>query len=185
MTATLKHYLDADWARLMTLTGTPGAARRWTAHLGPRFAPVTLVRCAQTAHASGWRRLAKLFSLANFMLFKLEVPARLEIGPGLVIPHPQGTVLGASRIGANATIFHQVTLGGRVADFGYDPATRPVIGDDVTLSVGAKILGPVTLGDGCVVGANAVVLKNVPPGALAVGVPATIRMPDDHGGEHE
>ncbi|NUU03202.1 serine O-acetyltransferase [Herbaspirillum robiniae] len=185
MTYTLKQYLDADWHRLCSLVGAPHMPRRWNSHFGPRFAPVTLVRCAQTAHGRGWRRLAKLFSLANFMLFNIEVPARLPIGPGLVIPHPQGTVLGASSIGANATIFHQVTLGGRVADFEYDPSRRPVVGDSVTLSVGAKILGPLHLGDGCVVGANAVVLEDVPPGALAIGVPAKIRRQDSEENSHE
>lgn len=176
MNYSLKQFLDADWERLSALCGRPSQPRSWSSLLQPRFAPVVLVRYAQNAHARGWYRLAKLISLANFMLFKLEVPARLDIGPGLVIPHPQGTVLGACRIGTNATIFHQVTLGGNVADFGFNPSLRPVVGDDVTLSVGAKILGPIRLGDSCVVGANAVVLCDVPPGALAVGVPAKIKM---------
>jgi len=179
MSLTLKEYLDADWARLCSLLGTPGVPRHLTSHFGPRFAPVTLVRLAQIAHISGYRRIAKVFSLVNFMLFGLEVPARLPLGPGIVIPHPQGIVLGAGSIGANATIFHQVTLGGRIADFEYDPQKRPHVGDNVTISVGAKILGPFHLGDGCVIGANAVVLCDVPPSALAVGVPAKIRLLDE------
>lgn len=174
MSGTLKEYLDADWARLCTLLETPGVPRRLSSHLGPRFAPVTLVRCAQIAHTRGCLRIAKAFSLANFMLFNLEVPARLPIGPGLVIPHPQGIVLGAGSIGANATIFHQVTLGGKIADFKYDPSKRPHVGNDVTIAVGAKILGPIHLGDGCVIGANAVVLCDVPAARLAIGVPAKI-----------
>ena len=177
MNYSLKQYLDADWERLSALCGRSGQPRPRIGLLQPRFAPVVLVRWAQNAHVLGWYRLAKLISLANFMLFKLEVPARLEIGPGLVVPHPQGTVLGACRIGINATIFHQVTLGGGVADFGFDASLRPIVGNDVTLCVGAKILGPIRLGDSCVVGANAVVLCDVPPKALAVGVPATIKMP--------
>jgi serine O-acetyltransferase len=185
MAYTLKYYLDADWARLCSLIGTPDIPRRWTHHFGPRFAPVALVRYAQIAHARGYRRIAKVFSLVNFMLFNLEVPARLAIGPGLVIPHPQGTVLGASKIGINATIFHQVTLGGKVADFEYDAEKRPCVGDNVILSVGAKILGPVQLGDGCVIGANAVVLDDVPPGAMAVGVPAKIHVPAAEGSQDE
>ena len=172
----MKHYLDADWERLSALCGKPGIPRQWISHFQPRFAPVVLVRYAHFVHLRGWCRLAKLFSLANFIFFNLEVPASLYIGPGLVIPHPQGTVLGACRIGANATIFHQVTIGGSVADFKFDPNLRPVIGNDVTLCVGAKILGVIKLGDFCVVGANAVVLSDVPPRALAVGVPAKIKM---------
>jgi serine O-acetyltransferase len=179
MSLKLKEYLNADWARLCALLGKPGTPRRLISHFGPRFAPVTILRFAQVAHVHGYFRLAKLFSLTNFILFNLEVPARLHIGPGIVIPHPQGTVLGACSIGENATIFHQVTLGGRVADFEYDPNKRPRVGDNVTISVGAKILGPLQLGDGCVIGANAVVLRDVPPASIAVGVPAKNHLLDD------
>ena len=176
MNLSLKQYLDADWERLSIVCGwPPGRPRNWVSYLHPRFAPVALVRCARSAYAHRLHRLAKLFSLANFLVFKLEVPAFLDIGPGLVIPHPQGTVLGACKIGNNATIFHQVTLGASSADFGFNPSLRPVVGNDVTLSVGAKILGAVHLGDGCVVGANAVVITDVPAGAVAVGVPAKIK----------
>lgn len=171
---TLREYLDADWRRLHELAGRETPPRRWLSHAGPRFAPVTLIRLAQVFHRNGYQRLAKVWSLLNFLLFGLEVPTRLDIGPGLVLPHPQGTVLGARQIGANVTIFHQVTLGGRTADFDYDPMRRPLVGDGVTLSVGAKILGSLTIGDGATIGANAVVLEDVPAGATAVGIPARI-----------
>lgn len=174
MKSEVGRYLDADWRRLSALAGQPERPRRWTSSFGPRFAHISALRWAQVLHARGYTRLAKIPSLFNFMVFTLEVPARLSIGPGLVMPHPQGIVMGARSIGSNATIFHQVTFGGRVADFEYEPARRPVVGDNVTVSAGAKILGPVSLGDGCTVGANAVVLADVPPGATAVGVPARI-----------
>lgn len=176
MSIKLKEYLDSDWARLCVLLETPGRPRRFICHFGPRFAPVTLLRCAQVAHFRGFHRLAKLLSFLNFIIFNLEVPARLQIGPGIVIPHPQGIVLGACSIGTNATIFHQVTLGGKIADFVYDPNKRPRVGNNVTISVGAKVLGPLELGDGCIIGANAVVLSDVPPLSLAVGVPAVNRI---------
>lgn len=164
--------LDADWARLAGLLGHPGARRRFGSNFSPRFVPVVLIRLAYSLGARGWRRTADVLRFLNMVLFGLEVPTRLEIGAGLILPHTQGTVLGAARIGRNVTIFHQVTLGASAADYGYDPRLRPVVEDDVTLSAGAKVLGPVTLGKGCVVGANAVVLQDVPPGCLAVGVPA-------------
>jgi len=176
MSLKLKEYLNSDWARLCVLLEKPGRPRRFFSHFSPRFAPVTLLRCAQVAHFRGFYRLAKLFSLLNFILFNLEVPARLQIGPGIVIPHPQGIVLGACSIGSNATIFHQVTLGGKIADFVFDPNKRPRVGNNVTISVGAKVLGPLELGDGCIIGANAVVLSDVPPLSLAVGVPAVNRV---------
>ena len=174
MSFPLRQTLDADWARLGELSGQQHAARRWVHHFSPRFAPVSLIRHAHALHCGGWRRLAKLLQLLNFVVFGLEVPAALAIGPGLVIAHTQGTVLGAAFIGSNVTIFHQVTLGAVAIDVAYTPALRPSVEDGVTLSVGAKVLGGVTLGRGCVVGANAVVLADVPAGSVAVGVPARI-----------
>jgi serine O-acetyltransferase len=170
----LASLLDADWARLSSLAGNDASPRRTLSSFSPRFAPVVLLRCAHALHRRGWPRVAKLFSLANFVLFGLEAPARLEIGPGLVLMHTQGTVLGAARIGSNVTIFHQVTLGAKAADLAYRPELRPIIGDDVVLSAGAKVLGALTVGAGATIGANAVVLKSLPPNCVAVGVPAKV-----------
>lgn len=170
----LSEYLDADWQRLSSLAGTPGRRRTLRVHFSPRFAPVTMLRLAQTMHAAGWTRLARLPALLNFLLFGLEVPARLQIGTGLVLMHTQGTILGAAAIGSDVTIYQQVTLGARTADFAYRPELRPVVEDGVTLTAGAKVLGALTLHRGCTVGANAVVLADVPAHALAVGVPARI-----------
>jgi serine O-acetyltransferase len=127
---------------------------------------------AQSLHDAGWKRFAKLPALVNFVLFGLEVPPRLPIGPGLVLTHTQGTILGAASIGTNVTLYQQVTLGARGMDFAYTLSLRPVLEDDVIVSAGAKVLGGLILGQGCVVGANAVVLSDVPPGYVAMGVPA-------------
>jgi len=170
----LKDYLDADWRRLHEFAGMEMPRRTLLRMASPRFAPVLLLRLAQCLHTNGWPRLAKLASLANLVLFGLEVPTRLEIGAGLVLPHSQGTILGAARIGSNVTIYQQVTLGAQLADFHYNPALRPSVGAGVIITAGAKVLGPVRLGDESIVGANAVVLTDVPPGAVAVGVPARI-----------
>lgn len=171
---TVSSLLNADWARLLEVGKQPFRRRRFVDNFSPRFATVVLVRLAQGAFQRRWYGTAKLMSLLNFLLFGIEVPPRLSIGPGLVIPHSQGTVLGARVIGDNVTIFHQVTLGAREADFEFDPLLRPYVGDGVTLSVGSKVLGPVSIGNGAVIGANAVVLADVPSGSLAVGVPAHI-----------
>lgn len=171
----LRALLDSDWAQMCVFSGQPLSARSRLSFIHPRFAPVYILRLAQRSHTKGWTRLAKLFSLMNVLLFSFEVPARLEIGPGLVIPHPFGTILGAGRIGANVTIYQQVTLGATLADYNFEIATRPQVEDGVIITAGAKILGAVTLGEGSVIGANAVVLKNVPPHSIAVGVPAVIK----------
>lgn len=141
----------------------------------PRFAPVLLIRVAGSLARVRIPVLPKLVSLLNFVVFGLEVAADSEIGPGLVIAHTQGTVLGARRIGRNALIYHQVTLGAREMDPGFDPRRRPEVGDEVMIGAGAKVLGGVSIGDRAVVGANAVVIRDVPPDSLAVGVPAEVR----------
>lgn len=170
----LRELLDADWRQLHVVGRMPQRPRGVLSVFSPRFAPVVLLRVAQRLHARGYGGLAKLFSMLNIVIFGLEVPSRLMIGPGLVLPHVQGTVLGAGHIGANVTIFHQVTLGAAEADFAYDASLRPHVDDGVTITAGAKVLGPVRIGKDATVGANAVVLKDVPAGALAVGVPARV-----------
>jgi serine O-acetyltransferase len=166
----LSDLLDTDWARLAVLSNVEMKPRRLLHSLSPRFAPVVLIRTAQCLYAAGWQRLAKLPALVNFVLFGIEVTPRMPIGPGLVLMHTQGTVLGATSIGRNVTIYHQVTLGAVTMDFGYTPTLRPTVGDDVVIGVGAKVLGGLTLGRGSVIGANAVVIKSVLPGHVAVGI---------------
>lgn len=97
-----------------------------------------------------------------------ELPRSVPAGPGLKLPHSgRGVVVHpTSRFGAGVTLYHQVTIGVRGA------GSPPVIGDDVYLGCGARILGPIMLGKGCAIGANAVVLKDVPAGEVWVGVPA-------------
>ena len=89
-----------------------------------------------------------------------------DIGPGLIIQHGFATVIAARKIGANCWVNQQVTIGFK------RPDERPVLGDGVLVYAGAKILGNVTIGDGAQIGANAVVLHDVPPFHTAVGVPA-------------
>ena len=168
----LRQLLDADWTRLHVFGGQPPRRRTLGSHLNPRFATVVLIRLAQRAHAKGWGRLAKLFSLFNVIIFGIEVPPRLAIGPGLVIPHANGIVVGAGAIGSDVTIYQGVTFGAGLADFDYDMARRPIVEDGVIVTAGAKVIGPVRLGAGAIVGANAVVIKDIPSNMLAVGVPA-------------
>jgi len=100
-----------------------------------------------------------------------EIPLNAtRIAGGLLMPHPHGVVIHPeAKLGPNCLIFQQVTIG-----TGPVPGV-PTLGGCVDVGPGAKILGGVTIGDGAVIGANSVVIQDVPAGAVAVGVPAVIR----------
>lgn len=91
-----------------------------------------------------------------------------SIGEGFFIQHGYATGIGAQRIGKNCWINQHVVVGFS------DTGKAPTLGDNVHISVGAKVLGDITIGDNSIVGANAVVVKNVPPNCTVVGVPARI-----------
>jgi serine O-acetyltransferase len=102
----------------------------------------------------------------------IDLPCETQVGRRLVIEHFGGIVVsGDSVIGDDVTLRHGVTLGLRRTGV----PGAPVIGNSVDIGAGAKILGPVRIGAGAVIGANAVVLCDVPAGALAVGIPARIK----------
>ena len=171
----LRADLIRQWKLLRgTSAADPSGPRLWLGMLSPRFLPVLICRVAHRLHLAHLGPLAKLVSLINFFLFGIEIAVRCPIGPGLFLPHTQGTVIGAWRIGANATIFQGVTLGAREIDFSYTEESRPVLGDGVTIGSGAKVLGPLHIGDRARVGANSVVLQSIPPDTLAVGAPARV-----------
>jgi len=148
--------------------------RIWLDIVSPRFMPVFLCRLAHALYRLRLGPLAKVVALINFVFFGIEIAVRCPIGPGLFLPHTQGTVIGAWRIGSNATIFQGVTLGAREVDFSYAATSRPVIGNGVTVGAGAKILGGLHIGDDARIGANSVVLDSLPASVLAVGAPARV-----------
>ncbi|MDU1855059.1 MAG: serine O-acetyltransferase EpsC, partial [Clostridium baratii] len=99
-----------------------------------------------------------------------------KIGKGLFIDHGMGVVIGeTAEVGDNVTIYHGVTLGGTGKDKG---KRHPTVKDNVIIGAGAKVLGPITIGNNVKVGANSVVLKDVPDNATAVGMPAKIIIKD-------
>jgi len=120
--------------------------------------------------------LKKIFFLSRFIsqlarfFTGIEIHPGAKIGKGLFIDHGMGVVIGeTAEVGDNVTIYHGVTLGGTGKDTG---KRHPTIEDDVLIGTGAKVLGPITVGKGAKVGSNAVVLKDVPAKATAVGSPA-------------
>ena len=117
--------------------------------------------------------LARLISQRARRITGIEIHPGATIGEKLFIDHGMGIVFGeTAEIGNNVTIFHGVTLGGIGGE--KDEKRHPTVEDDVVIGAGAKILGPVTIGKGAKIGANSVVLKDVPPYTTAVGAPARI-----------
>jgi serine O-acetyltransferase len=108
--------------------------------------------------------------------YGIELPFSAKLGRRVVIEHQGAIVIhGNSEIGDDSIIRQGVTLGNKTLDRPHD---APRLGKRVNVGAGAKILGAVTIGDGASIGANAVVLKDVPAGAIAVGIPAKIIMPE-------
>ena len=116
--------------------------------------------------------LARFISQIARFFTGIEIHPGAVIGENLFIDHGMGVVIGETAVvGKNVTIYHGVTLGGTGKDTG---KRHPDIGDEVIIGAGAQILGPIKIGSGVKIGANAVVLKDIPPFATAVGVPAEI-----------
>ena len=116
--------------------------------------------------------LARLNSQLARHLTGIEIHPGAQIGRRFVIDHGMGIVIGeTTEIGDDCLIYHGVTLGGTGKDQG---KRHPTLGNNVMVSSGAKVLGPFTVGDNARIASNAVVLKEIPPNATAVGVPARV-----------
>lgn len=174
----LKELLFADLKRQYELEGrafkSAGIGGILLRLLHPRFLPVVFCRLGRAAFLARIPLLPQVFTFANIILFGLEVTPRCEIGPGLFFPHTSGTVVGAWRIGRDATIYQNVTVGSKKLDMGFDTCTRPEIGDHVILGAGCKVLGGIRIGDHATVGANSVVLETVESNSIVAGVPARL-----------
>jgi serine O-acetyltransferase len=119
------------------------------------------------------RFLARTGSQLTRWLTGIEIHPGAVIGRRFFIDHGMGVVIGeTAEVGDDVMLYHGVTLGGRTRDAG---KRHPTLGDGVAVGAGAKILGPVTIGAGSVVGANAVVTRDAPEDSVLVGVPARSR----------
>lgn len=132
----------------------------------------------RVAHAM-WNRSealklpARLLSQVARAITGIEIHPGAKLGRRMFIDHGMGVVIGeTAEVGEDVMIYHGTTLGGVSLNKG---KRHPTVGNRVTIGAGAKVLGPITLGDDSQVGANAVVVKDVPAGVTAVGVPAKNR----------
>ncbi len=138
----------------------------------PGFHALLVHRFAHWLWRARLRWLARLTSHAGRFLTGIEIHPGASIGRRFFIDHGMGVVIGeTAEVGDDCTLYHGVTLGGTSWNKG---KRHPTLGNGVVLGAGAKILGPITIGDGARVGSNAVVVKSVPPGATAIGIPAHI-----------
>lgn len=135
----------------------------------PGFHAIFLHRIAHWLWNNHLKFLARVLSHTSRFLTGIEIHPGAKIGKGFFIDHGMGVVIGeTSEIGDNVTIYHGVTLGGTSFSRG---KRHPTIESNVIIGAGAKILGPLTVGSNSKIGANSVVIVDVPPSSTVVGVP--------------
>jgi serine O-acetyltransferase len=140
--------------------------------------------CYPGVHALWLQRLAHWFWMRRFLfvgrfishvnrfLTGIEIHPAARLGPGLFIDHGMGVVIGeTTEVGENVTIYQGVTLGGTSLE---RKKRHPTIGDNVVIGAGAKILGPFMVGDNSKIGSSSVVVNEVPPNSVVVGVPGRV-----------
>lgn len=172
---TYRQVIKADLYRLEGRSGVKALLR--SIANDPGFAYLFWMRTCRYTRRHRWLRwVAYPFARWAFkrcrFRYGISIPFDTEIGPGFFIGHFGGIVVnGRARIGRNCNISHGVTLG----QTNRGPRQGcPVIGNRVYIGPGAKVIGAVTVGDGAAIGANAVVTRDVPPGAVVAGAPARV-----------
>jgi serine O-acetyltransferase len=163
----------AATSRLDVLLNSPGLHAIWAYRAAHRL----------------WLRGGLAKSVARVVMTVARSITGVEIHPGAVIgrrffiDHGMGVVIGeTAEVGDDVMLYHGVTLGGRSLQ---RVKRHPTVGSRVTIGAGARVLGPVYIGDDVQIGANSVVVKDVPAGAIATGIPAAIRFPQGHEDPYE
>ncbi|MEE8275602.1 MAG: serine O-acetyltransferase [Alphaproteobacteria bacterium] len=162
------------------LARDPAARSRVTILLAyPGLHAVIWHRLANWCWRRGWHLVGRLLSQFGRWVTGIEIHPAARIGRGLVIDHGMGVVIGeTAEIGDDVTLYHDVTLGGISPSVDShnqrDTKRHPTVLDRAIIGSGAQVLGPITVGRDARVGANAVVVKDVPDGATVVGIPARV-----------
>ncbi|MEE9397806.1 MAG: serine O-acetyltransferase [Methylococcales bacterium] len=138
----------------------------------PGFHAILVHRISHRVWNLGFRWLGRFISHISRWLTGIEIHPGAQIGRRFFIDHGMGVVVGETAIiGDDCTLYHSVTLGGTSWEKG---KRHPTLGTGVVVGAGAKVLGPIHVGDNARIGSNSVVLKNVPPGATVVGIPGHV-----------
>lgn len=168
MLATLRRDIQA------VLDRDPAARSAWEiVLLYPGLHALWLHRLAHALWRNGFKGVARLVSNISRFFTGIEIHPGARIGSGFFIDHGMGTVIGeTAEIGEDVTLYHNVTLGG----VSWEKVKRhPTLEDHVVVGAGAQILGPIRIGAHSRIGANSVVVKDVPPGSVVVGVPGRVK----------
>src|SRR5512135_3379194 len=169
MLATLRRDIQVVFDR------DPAARSVWEVlFLYPGLHAVWAHRLAHYLWINGFKWLARLVSNISRFFTGIEIHPGATIGHGFFIDHGMGTVIGeTAEIGDNVTLYHNVTLGG----VSWEKVKRhPTLEDHVVVGAGAQVLGPIIIGAHSRIGANSVVVKDVPPESVVVGVPGRVRI---------
>ena len=154
----------------------PAARNKWeVVTTYPGIHALIIHRISHALWRRHWRYAARFLSFLTRMFTQIDIHPGATIGRRFFIDHGCGVVIGeTAEIGNDVTLYHGVTLGG----VSWNPGKRhPTLHDHVVVGAGAKILGPITVGQGARVGANSVVFQDVPEGMTVVGIPGRIVLP--------
>src|SRR5688572_5448037 len=156
----------------------PAARNAWeVVTCYPGFHALLVHRLAHWLWGVRFKWLARMVSHLGRWLTGIEIHPGARIGRRFFIDHGMGVVIGETAVvGDDCTLYHGVTLGGTSWNKG---KRHPTLGRGVVIGAGAKLLGPIDVGEDAKIGSNAVVVRDVPPGATAVGIPARIVTPED------
>ncbi|HEY0614036.1 MAG TPA: serine O-acetyltransferase [Candidatus Elarobacter sp.] len=142
----------------------------------PGFHALVAHRLVHALHRAGIPVLPRVLSTFSRFLTGIEIDPGATLGRGIFIDHGSGVVIGeTAEVGDGCTIYQGVTLGGTSL---LRTKRHPTLGSNVTVGSGASVLGAITVGDGAKIGANSVVVKDVPPNATVVGIPGRVVLLD-------
>jgi serine O-acetyltransferase len=140
--------------------------------VNPGVMAVAMHRMARILYLRGLVFPSQVMDRITEFFTGAQIPGESDIGPGFRVYHPNGLVISPkSKLGKNACVHSDVVFGKSMGDWRVE---APVIGDDVTLGTGVKLLGEITIGSRVMVGANSVVLHDLPDDCVAAGIPAKV-----------